>query len=175
MRHSRDEVTSRLRLREHDYSSPGAYFVTLCTEHGASLFGDVKDDQMVLSPAGVTIESWYGAIPQRFPGVMLDVGVVMPNHLHAIIMIGACSGMGDSEPLPQLSAVIQWFKGVTTNGYILGVKSQNWKRFPGRLWQRGYYDRIVRSDSELEKFRSYIEANPARWSSDEHYPGFMNG
>lgn len=119
-RHSRYEVTSRLRLRGHDYSTPGAYFVTLCTERSACLF------------------------------------------------VGACSNTGGRDPLPQLSAIIQWFKGMTTNDYMLGVKFQDWTRFPGRLWQRGYYDRIVRNDSELEKFRSYIEANSARWLSDEH-------
>lgn len=86
--HRRDAVTSRLRLRGYDYSTPNTYFVTICTAHRINFFGDVHDGEMMQSPAGLVIESWWHSIPCYFSGVRLDLMIVMPNHVHGLISIG---------------------------------------------------------------------------------------
>lgn len=173
--HGRDHVTRRLRLREYDYTTPSDYFVTICTEQRMCLFGEVAEGVMTLNPAGVVMESWWLSIPQRFPSVMIDEFTVMPNHLHGIITIGAEPELVGGDSPPSLKQVVQWFKGMTTKDYILGVKTQDWQRFPGRLWQQGFYDHIVRSEAALERLRSYIEANPSQWPQDEENLGSSAG
>lgn len=86
-RHSRKAVTSRLRLRHHDYSSPNNYYITICTAGRVCLFGDIHGDQMHLSPAGLMVDSWLRSIGRRFPYVALYEAIVMPNHVHAIVMM----------------------------------------------------------------------------------------
>lgn len=169
--HGRDHVTRRLRLREYDYATPGDYFVTICTEQRLCLFGEAVDGAMTLSPAGVVVESWWMSIPSRFPEVMMDEYIVMPNHFHGIVTIGAESDVDGGEPLLSLKQIVQWFKGMTTKDYILGVKTFDWPRFPDRLWQQGFHDHIVRSEAALERLLSYIEANPSQWPQDEENPG----
>jgi REP element-mobilizing transposase RayT len=169
-RHSRDAVTSRLRLRDYDYSTPGDYFVTICTARRDCLFGDVNDGQVVLSTAGLMVESWWHSIPRRFPTVLLEDIVVMPNHLHGIVELGACAESEADHALPSLSDIMYWFKSITTNDYILGVRTLNWPAFPGKLWQERYHDHIIRSETALNKIRDYIAANPSQWENDENNP-----
>jgi REP element-mobilizing transposase RayT len=111
------------------------------------------------------VDSWWNFIPARWPTVVVDEMIVMPNHLHAIIHMGA-----SPEPAfdPGLSRIIQWFKIRTTYDYTLGVKTEGWPRFPGKLWQERYYDHIIRSDAALEKVRAYMAGNPSRWANDEY-------
>jgi REP element-mobilizing transposase RayT len=135
------------------------------------LFGDVKDGLMILSHAGLVIESWWRCIPNDDPNVSVDAVVVMPNHIHGVLRLGAMAESPDALDLPTLSEVIQRFKGRTTNDYILGANTEGWPRFDGTLWQEGYYDHIIRSDRDLECVREYIEANPGMWMDDEYYIG----
>jgi putative transposase len=165
--HRRVGVTSRLRLRGHDYAEPAAYFVTLCTEGRIRFVGDVCDAEMTRSPAGEVVASWWETILSRFPSVMLDASVVMPNHLHGIILIQSESAVQRPADLPNLSRIMQWFKSVSTVDYMRGVKGQGWQAFPKRLWQPGFHDHIIRNDRDLERIRTYIEANPANWHQDE--------
>lgn len=166
--HRRDSLTRRLRLRGYDYSSPGDYFVTICTEQRMCLLGEVVTGAMVPNPAGVVIESWWDSIARCFPGVMTDEFIVMPNHVHGIIMTGYDPDLTGGEPVPSLSKIVQWFKGMTTKDYITGVRTEGWQRFPERLWQEGYFEQIVRSDAALERLRSYIASNPTQWKQDEN-------
>jgi REP element-mobilizing transposase RayT len=169
-RHRRDAVTSRLRLRGYDYSSPSNYFVTICTQNRACLFGEVHDGILSPSTAGLVVESWWLSISRRFPEVEVDAVVVMPNHLHGILMFGTMADAPEELHLPPLSKVIQRFKGQSTDDYILGVHTENWPRFDGRLWQKGFYEHIIRSERELYRIRAYINANPSQWGHDEHNP-----
>ncbi len=97
--------------------------------------------------------------------------LVMPNHLHGVITLGA-DEVDASPPLkaPTLSDVMYWFKSITTNDYMLGVRTLNWPRFPGKLWQENYYEHIIRSDAALDKIRDYIVANPSQWEGDKYHP-----
>ncbi len=165
--HSRVGVTSRLRKRGHDYASPSSYFITLCTERRVCLFGDVRDGLVDLSPAGVVVDSWWHYLPARFVSVELDAVVVMPNHFHAVIHLGADP---DIDAIPNLSDIVGWFKKRTTYDYTLGVKTDGWPRFPGRLWQEEFYDHIIRDERGLERIRAYIEGNPGMWAEDDYNP-----
>ena len=194
-RHHRQSI----RLRGFDYSSAGAYFMTLCTQNRACLFGDVADGIMVLNSAGQMVDDWWIALNQKFSGIQTDESVVMPNHFHGIIIINplpvgtdlpVCPepGIGDvtdreffysedggehigdehiGSPLPR---VMQWFKTMTTNHYIRGVKDNGWLPFEKRVWQRNYYDHIIRNEADLIRIQTYIRNNPASWQVDQLHP-----
>ena len=161
------DVTSRLRLRDYDYSIPGIYFVTICAEDRACLFSEAGGGRLSLFTSGLMIESWWHSIPRRYPSAdVMDV-VVMPNHVHGLICLGADPG---HDAPPSLSRVIGWFKSITTNDYMRGVALDGWPRFPGRLWQEGFYDHIVRTDAALSRIQRYIAANPSSWPHDDLHP-----
>jgi REP element-mobilizing transposase RayT len=155
-----------MRLQGYDYSQEGAYFVTICVEHRLHLFGNIENESMLLNPAGDMIALWWEKISQKYADVELDHWVVMPNHFHAIVVICRDVSMPDRTAL---SDVIRWFKTMTTTAYIRGVRAEQWEPFVGSLWQRNYYDHIVRDDADLQRIREYIEYNPARWHADTLY------
>lgn len=170
-----DGVTSRLRLRGHDYAEPASYCVTLCTQGRLCHFGAVQDAELSLSVAGQVIESWWRTIPVRFPMVELDAFVVMPNHLHGVLMIQADPTQPLPEDMPSLSSIMQWLTSVTTVDYTRGVRGHGWPPFPGKPWQPGFYDHIVRNDRDLDRIRAYIDGNPAMWGYDKLSPGLRHG
>jgi putative transposase len=163
-RNRRDAITSRFRLRNYDYSTPGLYFVTVCTEGRVTRFGRVVDDVMIPNDPGQMVSDLWFELSIGFPGVMVDAWVTMPNHVHALIGIG----LEQPEVLerPTLPDVMHWYKSKSTNLYIKGVKTAGWPRFDRRLWQPGYHEHIVRDDRDLDRIRDYIEGNPANWQED---------
>ena len=164
-----------IRLPGYDTSQAGAYFVTMVTQGRACLFGEVVEGEMRLNPPGQMVERWWYELNNKFPTVALGEFVVMPNHFHGVIIInndpvdGAeKQGAHTGAPLP---TIIQWFKTMTTNEYIRGVKQLGWEPFAGKLWQRNYYEHIIRNDAELERIDIYITNNPANWQADDENPG----
>ncbi|MBX0327210.1 transposase, partial [Oscillochloris sp. ZM17-4] len=135
-----------IRLRGYDYSQPGAYFVTINVQGRLPLLGSIEMGAMQHSPAGMMAAAQWQALPERFAHVTLDVWVVMPDHIHGIILLHSNA----AQPGPALGGVIGAFKSLTTHAYIQGVETQGWPPFPGRLWQRNYYERIVRDEAALE-------------------------
>ena len=137
-----------IRLKGYDYANTGAYFVTIVTQGRACLFGEIVNAESRLNDAGSLIERWWFELNNKFRTVETDDFVIMPNHCHGIVVIadvGADLRVGpDSEgahigaPLQgaPLSAIVQWFKTMTTNEYLRGVKTSGWAPFQGRLWQR---------------------------------------
>jgi len=162
-RNRRNGTTSRFRLRDYDYTTPGMYFITICTENRVHRFGEVVDNQMKLSPAGKMVSARWSELPTVFTDVMIDISVTMPNHVHAIIGIGIST---PDAPQVSLAEVVHWYKSTTTTSYIRGVHSKGWPRFEGRIWQTGYHDHIVRSARDLNRIREYVESNPALWRRD---------
>lgn len=156
-----------IRLHNFDYTGPGAYFITICTKDRLCFFGDIVDERMVLNDAGYTIENWYLKLADKFD-VLLDEFVIMPNHLHGIILQGEHMG----SPLHR---VVQWFKTMTTNEYIRGIKTLGWCAFAGKLWHRNYWEHIVRNDDELNLIRNYILTNPTAWALDHENPAYIEG
>lgn len=184
-----------IRLKGYDYSEPGAYFITIRTKDRECFFGNIVDDKMVLNNCGWMIEKWYFEIPNKFPDIHCDQYIIMPNHIHFIIInVGAdlcvcpnnaCMGEHTGSPLrihlekhacggehigSPLHRVVQWFKTMTMDEYIKNVKNNGWKPFNGKLWQRNYYEHIIRNENELNRIREYITNNPLKWSLDIENP-----
>ena len=140
-----------VRLPDYDYGTPGAYFVTVVTEGRRSLLGSVSGGEMRLNDAGAMIERWWREIERKFQGAACDASVVMPNHFHGIVMIS------QPEPTTNLARIVAWFKTMTTNAYIDGVRGGAWPAFEKRLWQRSYHEHVIRSEAKLDAIRRYIE------------------
>jgi len=148
------------RLRSFDYTTAGAYFVTAVTHNRARVFGELSGtaDTIIVNDAGEMIQRWWNQVPQKFPSVTLDAHVVMPDHLHAVVVL-QCSSDRAHVPV-SLPRVMQWFKTMTSADYFRRVKSDRWPRVEKRLWQRSYYDHVIRGEDDLIEIRTYIESNP---------------
>lgn len=172
-----------IRLRGYDYTNPGAYFITLVTDKRRLLFGRIVGGAVLLSGLGHIAEACWCAIPEHFPQVELDAFVVMPNHVHGILTlhdreaVGSRHGvtLGARHAVPQQIAELERF-GKPVPGSLATIVRQ-YKgsvtrlipRDPGdpaHVWQRNYYERIIRDDSEWKRIHLYIESNPARWETD---------
>ena len=170
-----------LRLKGYDYTHVGAYFVTIVTQGRSCLFGEIVGKEMRLNEAGEMVCGVWESLPQRFPAVEMDMCVVMPNHLHGIIVIkqpkrattrvAPTNRMGDSTRNQcALGDVIGAYKSLTTVEYVRGVKTTKWAPFRGRLWHRNYYEHVVRHEESLRDLQQYILDNPAQWAFDKENP-----
>jgi len=183
-----------LRLRGYDYSQAGAYFVTMVTQDRACLFGEVVDGEVRLSDAGQMVWVVWSELPAHYPGVDINMFIVMPNHVHGIVVLTGTGRVGAGPracpidwdtgqllgnnigqpqgvaPTMALQDVVHRFKTLTTKQYGDGVKHSGWPAFHGRLWQRNYYEHIVRDEGELNRIREYIANNPAQWELDRENP-----
>ncbi len=169
-----------IRLRGYDYTQPGAYFVTVCTYRWKHMLGNVVDGRVVLNPFGKIVEEMWLKIADVRPHLSMDEYVVMPNHVHGIVMIhtrpenvGATHWVAPTNktdqphgPAPDsLGAIIGQFKAVATKGV------NRTRDTPGRaIWQRNYYEHIIRNDKALNRIREYIHYNPRRWHLDRYNP-----
>lgn len=147
------------RLQGYDYSTEGAYFVTICTHQRRHLFGEISNHIMRLTSAGDTATVCWQAIPQHYPDVALDAFVVMPNHMHGILFLSGSSG----EFRTILGRVINAYKGAVTARLRSHVSSDV------VIWQGRYHDHIIRDDASLNRIRDYVTDNPLRWSEDTFY------
>ena len=175
-----------IRLRGYDYSQAGMYFVTICTQGRQCLFGGVENGGVMnLNGAGEMVFATWDEIPAHYAGVEIDQFVVMPNHIHGIItLVGATpcgcpdvdyspGGEGQARgPAPtglSLSDVVQRYKTMTTKRYTDGVKQNGWQPFSEKLWQRNYYEHIIRDEAAYLKIAEYIQTNPLRWQEDTYH------
>ncbi|RPJ20016.1 MAG: transposase [Chloroflexi bacterium] len=176
-----------IRLRDYDYASEGAYFVTIVTQGRECMFGEIVDGKMYLSNYGEIIQKWWDDIPIHFPNVETGAFVIMPNHIHGIIfIIDECRGEvisppdnqksnntgGETPPLhkPTLGQIVGYFKYQST-------KDMNAIGNTGaitKFWQRNYYEHIIRNEKDLKQKTDYILDNPSRWEEDEENPGNKN-
>lgn len=150
-----------IRLKDYDYSNSGLYYVTICTESKQHLFGKISNYEITLSEAGMLILKWFNKLESKFQNVKCFDHVVMPNHIHFLIEISK-----GSENNVHLGQIIQWFKTMTTNDYIQNVKYNGWQRFEKRLWQRNYYEHIIRDNTSCNQICDYIAHNVANWQTD---------
>jgi REP element-mobilizing transposase RayT len=137
---------------------------------------------MQLNDAGRMVEHWWLRLAEKFAQVVLDEHITMPNHFHGIIVFvdrrrGApvCTpSCGETDALPKkrvpLGEIVQWFKTMTTNEFIRGVKGLDWPRFERKLWQRDYFEHVIRDEKSLNNIRRYIRANPLMWPYDRDNP-----
>lgn len=168
-------------MKGFDYSDNGYYFVTICSQNRINFFRNVGVDRCVdpkLNEIGKLIEYWWKEIPKHFNNILLDKFVIMPNHVHGILIINKKleidleSGQThrSAPTVMKLGDVMQWFKTMTTNEYIKNVKINNWPKFNKRLWQRNYYERIIRNEKKYLKIKQYIKLNPEMWDRDRNNP-----
>ena len=150
-----------IRLKGYDYSQCGAYFVTICVHNRGCLFGAIADGKMQLNEIGVMVQHGWEWLPQQYPYVAIDAFVVMPNHFHGILTItDVCEGdsTGKRKPLGRLVGV---FKTITTKGF-----NEMWCCPVEKLWQRNYYEHIIRGDNDYLRIAEYIQTNPFNWEND---------
>jgi len=155
-----------LRLAGFDYSHPGRYFVTVVTRGRACLFGTVVGGVVHLNAAGRMAYDLWNEIPGWHVGASVDAFIVMPNHVHGIITLLEVG----ADRRTSLAGVVGAWKSRTTLAYGEGVLRAGWPRFDGQLWQRGFYDHVVRDRCDLDRIREYILGNPARWCVDRENP-----
>ncbi len=162
---------SPLRLKEYDYSRAGAYFVTVCTKHRKMLLGDVVEDGIRLNPLGVVVKECWEDLPRHYHFLELDAFIVMPNHVHGILVITGNPNVGAGlkpaptskrRALPEIVRALKTFSARRIN-QILGT--------PGiPVWQRNYYEHVIRNEIDLEETREYIQNNLIKWLEDENHP-----
>lgn len=163
-----------LRLTGYDYSQTGAYFVTICAQARKNLFGSIVNDEMHLNEPGRIVDSCWRDLSSHYPTIDLDYFTVMPNHIHGIIFLVVAGSPRPGKPLgpsggetpplqknPNLSTIIGYFK------YQSAKQINRARQTPGdKVWQRSFYDHVIRDDDSLNRVRSYIETNPLRWHLD---------
>jgi len=168
-----------LRLADYDYTQTGAYFVTVCTDGRKCLLGEVADNEMRLNGWGKIVqEEWLRTETVR-PNVKLDAFIIMPNHLHGIIHltnVGATRRVAPTgkekicgPKMGSLGAILGQFKSVTAKRIKAGPRNSGVS-----VWQRNYYEHVIRGEDELEKIREYIVYNPQKWPSDRENPEVSN-
>jgi REP element-mobilizing transposase RayT len=165
-----------VRLQGYDYASAGAYFITVCTHERRCLFGDIVDDKMGASAIGQVAEQCWQATPAHFPDVQLDELTLMPNHLHGILVLPATvPATGDACVAPtkpvsgparrSIAAIVGSFKSAVTRK-INGLHGEP----TTPLWQRNYYEHVIRDEHALNQIRQYIADNPRLWAEDAENP-----
>ena len=218
------------RLKGYDYSQAGLYFITICAQDRACLFGEITVGatlccphdsahgcpEMKLNDAGRMVEKWYWELENKYPDKHCQEMIIMPNHFHCIIEnipmdatemdatdmdahVGApLRGRPENATCPEnathpqndgrpqnitfpaspyginnkkygatIGTAMDWLKTMTTNEYIRGVKSLNWPTFNGKLWQRNFYEHIIRNEKSYNNISEYIINNPSNWTKDK--------
>ena len=175
-----------IRAQGYDYSQAGAYFVTIVTWQRDCLFGEIVDGEMVLSDFGIIADESWRAIPEHFPNVDLGAHVIMPNHAHGVIGIRADES-ASNDVVAQHVGATQWVAPTTTITRPAGPKRDSLGAIIGAyksavsyrihkeynatgIWQRNYYEHIIRDEKDLQRITDYIDANPMRWNDDEENP-----
>jgi REP element-mobilizing transposase RayT len=170
-----------IRLKGYDYAQEGLYFITICCQDKAQLFGEIMNGEMILNECGEIADKCWMEIPEHFPNVELHEYIIMPNHVHGIIEIKfksnvptvipsvatvATVGANNHSPLRSPSKTI----GSMVRGFKIGVTK--WMRQNTNVydvWQRNYYDNIIRNDQSYQRISNYIQNNPKNWKEDKFY------
>ena len=161
-------VRKGMRLEGFDYSGNGAYFITMCVKDGHEMLGKVSVDvgariaRPSLSKAGVIVEDAIHNVSQIYPSVLVDKYVIMPNHVHLILIIQdsfscATPNNGRAMRAPTISRLINQMKGHVT------------KQLGYSIWQKLFHDRIIRDEAEYRHIWKYVDENPARWAEDKYH------
>ena len=169
-----EKQRKQIRLKNYDYSKSGLYFVTICTENRSCIFGDIivgadprVRPSMILNEFGTIVDEKINEL-KKYKNVDVDIYCVMPNHVHLILIIFLKFGSTQGST-PTVGEYIKRLKTLTTYIYIKNIKNNNWLSFEKRLWQRNYYEHIIRNEIELNKIRQYIINNPLFWNQDINY------
>jgi putative transposase len=178
-----DEQPGRhsIRVKRYDYAQAGGYFVTMVTMRRECLFGEIVNREMKFNTLGRIIQECWQAIPEHFPNTDVGVFVVMPNHVHGIILIHENVGRGTIYPAGRMpitgarraSPLPAQGTSPGSLGTIIGSFKSSVSRRAGRelnsgnIWQRNYYEHIIRDERDYERIIDYISTNPIHWEDDE--------
>ena len=169
-----------IRLKNYDYSLEGLYFITICCQNREHLFGEIVKGKMILNNAGLMIQRIYEELPKYFEKMEIGEYVIMPNHFHCVIEIVDLVGVplvgtqmsgnnrATTRVAPTVGDIIGTFKSLTTIEYIKMVKNNQLPNFDRRIWQKNYYEHIIRNEEEYTKISKYIENNPTKWDEDKY-------
>lgn len=179
-----------IRLKGYDYSQAGLYFVTICCQDRICRFGKIENGEMILNPNGEIAHNEWIKLAERFPNMEMDVFQIMPNHMHSIILLNNHGSVGagftpahDDENddnratannnratatvAPTVGDIVGAYKSLVANGCLEIYKSNN--ETMGKLWQRNYYEHIIRNEQSYQTISKYIINNPAKWNDDKFY------
>lgn len=164
MKQNQYKTRKRTRLEDYDYSQSGFYYVTICTKDREYCFGNIVNDRMTLNPWGNIAKNAWLRLPNHHNNVDIDVFVVMPNHIHGIIIINKPVGNGPARSTiitNSLSVIIGSYKSTVTK-QINRIDAGTFK------WQKSFYDHIIRKPGSLQNIREYIVNNHSTWNIDEN-------
>ena len=170
-----------IRLLGYDYSTPGAYFITACTQNRLLLFGQVVNNKMAANRLGAVVEDCWAKLPDHYDNFALDAFILMPNHVHGVIIIedettGVGAGFKPALPaaaasrrhgVPEIVRAFKTFSARRINEIRASASTP--------IWQRGFYDHVIRGKGELDRVRTYIMDNPRKWSEDADNPANWRG
>ena len=162
MKHMELPKRKQNRLTEYDYSTPNAYFITICTNNRKNLFWTDaeaiidRQENIPLTNLGICVNQAIYDIPKHYPAITVDQAVIMPNHIHLLLQINTDSD-GRSMIAPTISTVVRLLKGTVS------------KQAGFSVWQKGFYDHVIRNDKDYQDIWNYIEGNPAKWAEDKLY------
>lgn len=186
-----------IRLKGYDYAQAGFYYITICCQNRAHLFGHIENGEMILNDAGKMVDNEWLNLPGRFTNIRLHEYVVMPNHFHSILEIvgnavgatlvvdqnndvvdptpndvaaqnndGQPQGIAPTKKPKTVGDMVGAFQSIVTVEYIRGVKTLNWQPFDKKLWQRNYWEHIIRDENDYHRIAQYIMDNPKNWDND---------
>ena len=171
---SRKHRRKSIRIKGYDYSQAGAYFITICTHNRECLFGEAANGEMRLTRLGEIVKTSFTDLPHRYQEIELDYFTVMPNHIHVIIAITNVGAIHElplppNDPMHRRRMLIPEIIGYVKMNTAKRINQS--RNTPGaRVWQRNYYEHIIRNDDELNQMREYISQNPLQWELDEENP-----
>lgn len=158
-----------LRLKGYDYSQGGAYFITICTQ-AKKLYCELYPELKHI------VQAEWESLLDRFPHIILDAFVIMPNHIHAIIIVetplASVPSKAGASPAATLGDVVGAFKSLCANMWLRHIRQNNINAL-GTFWQKNYYEHIIRSEKELNQVREYIINNPLKWEFDHENPNHI--
>ena len=175
-----------IRLPGYDYSQAGAYFVTICTYNRRPLFGEIHDGEMHLNSPGRMVSAQWLQLPYRFTDLELGEFVIMPNHIHGILVITGRGEASSEEISASANMLVTDASPLRPNGTVpgsIGATIQNFKSITSRkinklsgkskepVWQRNYYEHVIRDETDYQAIHDYILSNPLNWEKDEEYQG----
>lgn len=167
----------KLRLPDYDYSQEGWYFVTICVKDRKCLFGEVVNGEMVLNEVGKIVDREWNKTSEIRKNVSLDVCIVMPNHIHGIIIIesqnvGVCRWQTRTKrglESQSIGSLINHFKSACTK-QIKIFFPEKFEQPLETIWQRNYYEHVIRNEKSLNEIQNYILNNPLKWEYDKENP-----
>ena len=168
-----------IRLKAYDYSQAGAYFITICTHERQALLGQIVDGQMQLNSLGEIVQAVWFALTEHYAHIHLGVFVVMPNHVHGIIEIKveeAASSVGVGlKPTPTRHGLSEIVRALKT--FSARRINEKCDKVGNKVWQRNYYEHVIRSEASYLTISKYIQTNPQRWAEDRYFvaPHDLNG